>query len=42
MLETELEQAGGMVIADLNHDGRNEIVVTGYTDNVVYVYEREP
>jgi hypothetical protein len=42
VLETELEQAGGMVIADLNHDGRNEIVVTGYTDNVVYVYEREP
>jgi hypothetical protein len=41
ILETELEQAGGMVIADLNGDGKNEIVVTGYTDNVVYVYERE-
>jgi flagellar motor protein MotB len=31
-----------MVITDLNGDGKNEIVVTGYTDNVVYVYEREP
>jgi hypothetical protein len=41
VLDIELEQAGGMVIADLNKDGKNEIVVTGYTDNVVYVYERE-
>ena len=29
-------------LLDLNADGRNEIVVTGYTDNVAYVYEREP
>ena len=30
-----------MVIADLDADGKAEIVVTGYTDNVVYVYERD-
>jgi hypothetical protein len=41
ILEMELEQAGGMVIADVNGDGKAEIVVTGYTDNVVYIYERE-
>jgi hypothetical protein len=41
LLDVGLEQAGGMVITDLNGDGKNEIVVTGYTDNVVYVYERE-
>jgi hypothetical protein len=41
VLDTALEQAGGMVITDLNNDGKNEIVVTGYTDNVVYVYERD-
>ena len=41
VLETGLEQAGGMVVTDLNGDGKNEIVVTGYIDNVVYVYERE-
>jgi hypothetical protein len=41
VLDVEIEQAGGMVVTDLNGDGKNEIVVTGYIDNVVYVYERE-
>ena len=41
VLEDALGQAGGMVIADLNGDGAAEIVVTGYEDDVIYVYERE-
>ncbi len=39
-LDTGIEQAGGMVVIDLDGDGINEIVVTGFSDNVVYVYER--
>jgi len=41
VLQDQLGQAGGMVITDLDHDGKNEIVVTGYEDNVVYIYERD-
>lgn len=40
-LEDELGQAGGMKIADLDGDGANELVVTGYEDDVLYVYTRE-
>lgn len=41
ILEDKLGQAGGLPIADLNGDGRNEAVVTGYEDNVVYIYVRK-
>ena len=41
VLESELTQAGGMKVADLNGDGANELVVTGYDDDVVYVYVRD-
>ena len=40
VLEAQLGQAGGKVIADLDGDGANELVVTGYEDDVVYVYSR--
>lgn len=32
-------QAGGMQIVDLDGDGRNEIVVTIYEDNKIYIYK---
>jgi hypothetical protein len=40
VLAEGLGQAGGARIADLNGDGRNEIVVTTYDGNAVYVFER--
>ena len=40
VLEQKLAQAGGLQVADLDSDGKNEIVVTGYEANVVYVYSR--
>lgn len=40
VLEQKLAQAGGLRIADLDSGGKNEIVVTGYEANVVYVYSR--
>jgi hypothetical protein len=41
VLEASLPEASGMQVVDLDGNGTPEIVVTGYTDNVVYVYERE-
>ena len=41
VLETSLGQAGGCVVTDLDGDGANELVVTGYEDNVIYVYVRD-
>ena len=32
-------QAGGMQIVDLDNDGKNEIVVTLYEDNKLYIYK---
>ena len=32
-------QAGGMKIVDLDGDGRNEIIVTIYEDNKIYIYK---
>ena len=32
-------QAGGMKIVDLDNDGKNEIVVTLYEDNKLYIYK---
>jgi len=42
VLEADLAQAGGLHVVDLDGDGRNEIVVTGYVENALYVYVRQP
>jgi hypothetical protein len=42
VLEDELGQASGALVVDLNGDGANELVFSGFEDDVVYVYEREP
>ena len=41
VLETGLSQAGGCKVVDLDGDGANELVVTGYETNAVYVYVRD-
>lgn len=41
VLEDSLAQAGGIQIVDLNGDGKNELIVTGYEANTVNVYERK-
>ncbi len=41
VLETGLGQAGGMVVTDLDGDGKAEIIVTGYEANALYIYERD-
>ncbi|MFW5740610.1 MAG: FG-GAP repeat domain-containing protein [Myxococcota bacterium] len=41
VLDPQLKQAGGMKVVDLNGDGKNELIVTGYEANVVRVYERQ-
>ena len=38
VLEPQLGQASGARVVDLDGDGRNELVFTGYEDGVVYVY----
>jgi len=38
-IEENLGQASGMEVGDLDKDGRAEIVVTGYENNVIYIYE---
>lgn len=40
VLEASLGQAGGARVVDLDGDGRNELVFTGYEDDAVYVYAR--
>jgi hypothetical protein len=40
VIEDSLGQASGAIVVDLNGDGRNELVFSGYEDNVVYVYAR--
>jgi hypothetical protein len=42
VIEDPCGQAGGMKIVDLDGDGGNEIVVTSYEQNAVYVYEWNP
>ena len=39
-LETNLGQAGGMFIEDFDGDGDNELLVTGYEDNVLFIYSQ--
>lgn len=41
VLEPDLTQAGAMIIEDLDNDGQNELVVSGYDDNVIFVYNVE-
>ncbi len=40
VIEASLGQAAGARVVDLDGDGRNELVFTGYEDNAVYVYAR--
>jgi hypothetical protein len=41
ILESELRQAGGMLIHDLDRDGKNELVVSGYEQHAVFIYRRK-
>ncbi len=41
VLQDQIGQAGGMVISDLDHDGKSEIIVTGWEKDVVYIFERD-
>jgi len=41
VLAEELGQAGAMQIVDLNRDGNNEILVSSYEANVLYIYQYE-
>lgn len=41
VLEDELTQAGTVQIVDLDGDGINELAVSGYDDNVLFLYHRE-
>jgi lipoprotein-releasing system permease protein len=41
VLEKNLAQAGGMVVTDLDGDGKNELIVTGYEANSIFVYTRK-
>jgi hypothetical protein len=40
VLATNMGQAGVADIVDLNGDGKNELIVSSYEQNVVYVYSR--
>ena len=39
VLNESLPQAGGTQVVDLDGDGLNELIVTGYEDNVMYMYQ---
>ena len=41
VLEDRLPQAGGMIVVDLDGDGRNEVVAAGYENNLVLIYQRQ-
>lgn len=38
VIEESLGQAGGALVVDLDGDGTNEVIFTGYENDVVYVY----
>jgi hypothetical protein len=40
VIEEALGQASGAIVVDLDRDGKNELVFSGFEDNVVYVYGR--
>jgi hypothetical protein len=40
-LEESLGEAGGALVVDLDGNGKNEVVFTGYENDVAYVYTRE-
>ena len=42
ILEEHLPQAGGARIVDLDGDGRNEVLVTGFENDVIYSYTPGP
>jgi len=39
LMQSKFGQAGGMKIVDLDNDGYNEILVTSYEDNKIYIYK---
>jgi len=39
IMKSEFGQAGGMKIVDLDNDGYNEIIVTSYEANKIYIYK---
>lgn len=39
LMRSEFGQAGGMKIVDLDNDGYNEIIVTSYEDNKIWIYK---
>ncbi len=41
ILESNVRQAGGVRIADLDGDGKNELLVPVYESNVIYLYRRK-
>jgi hypothetical protein len=41
VLQPALPQAGGTEIVDLDGDGRNETIVTGYESNAVYIFQQD-
>jgi hypothetical protein len=41
ILESGLGQAGSTNVVDLDGDGKMELVVSGYENNVVYAYHRK-
>ncbi len=41
VLQANLPQAGGVKIVDLDGNGTNEIIITGYEANAVYIFERQ-
>lgn len=41
VIEEKLGQAGGTLVVDLDKDGKNEVIFTGYEDNAVYIYKKK-
>lgn len=41
VLQSELSQAGGVTVVDLDASGSHETIVTGYEANVVYIFEHD-